>query len=528
MSMLKAAATIRRCAIYGRVSDDGATSGEHNFLSLETQEQMGIASAKRLEEATGIPHVVTHTLIEEKAISGGTVDRPKYQELLGLVRARRIDAVLSKEISRLNRSTRDFCDFMELCKDNNVAVQIKGLDVDPNTPMGRAMFQMLAVVAELEREMNAERTRSSIRSSMLNSAKINGGNVVLGFDRHPEKKGVWIPNSDEMKNVIFLMQTFRDVLSYKETLDKARKLGIRNKQDTNLTKESLKRILTNVKYIGKLHVPTSDRQERTVDLPFGSLVPGELFEEVQRGVNQIEARLKNMNRRGKRIYPLTGLLEYEDGSSFRGLSGTGRDGGKYCYYRNEKNNFSLDAPAIEQAVVDALRIYENDQRMIECVGEVRKRHSSMIDVVRQQVADLQRQLKDVQRDEDGLGDEIRNAGSKRIAEWLDKRLAEIEGKRSSLQRTLLELEAELAALSGKSIDARSLKSSLKIIFDRLTAAEPEVQRGIFRQLFKRIVVFKSNKVQVTWAIPTLEGSGNLFFPKCGWLLRQDSNLRPGD
>ena len=91
------------------------------------------------------------------------------------------------------------------------------------------MFQMLAVVAELEREMIRERTRSSIRSAMKNNSKISGGIIVLGFDRHADKKGVWIPNKKELDQVRLIMETFGETLSYKETLRIIAKHGILNK-----------------------------------------------------------------------------------------------------------------------------------------------------------------------------------------------------------------------------------------------------------------------------------------------------------
>ena len=69
----------------------------------------------------------------------------------------------------------------------------------------------------------------------------------------------------------------------------------------------------------------------SIDLPTGAVISIELFEEVQRTVAKV-AETKNRNREGKRIYPLTGLLEYEDGTKFSGLAGTGRNGDVHYYY----------------------------------------------------------------------------------------------------------------------------------------------------------------------------------------------------
>jgi DNA invertase Pin-like site-specific DNA recombinase len=171
---------VHRCAIYGRVSVDEAAEVEHG--SLEQQQHLCRDLAAQLSRMRDAEYRVDYILIEERGVSGGNTNRPKFQALLDLVRSRRIDAVLAKEISRIARSIKDFCEFMEVCRANTVAVHIRGLDLDPNTPMGELMFKMLALIAEFERKLIVQRTKDSIRSAMLNNSKINGGSLPLGFD----------------------------------------------------------------------------------------------------------------------------------------------------------------------------------------------------------------------------------------------------------------------------------------------------------------------------------------------------------
>ncbi len=319
---------IKVCGIYGRESVLD-TQVEHG--STEQQKYMGLSMAESLTQSTGIQHVVKYVLIEEKGVSGKDTKRPKYQELISLIKARYIDVVIAKEISRLNRSVQDFCELMKLCQENGVAVRIKGLDVDPNKPMGRAMFQMLAVVAELERELCRERVKGTLRSAMIHNKKINGGPLLLGFDRDPDKKGFWIPNIAELKHVVFLMNTFIETLSFIETVKAARKQGINNKNGKPFQKNSIRNLLTNKKYIGLMRVPRDDDQEEWVNLPFGEVVPADLFARVQKCVGVIEERFRKGNKNVRRAYPLSGLLYHEDGSKFDVVSGTSHTGKEYLY-----------------------------------------------------------------------------------------------------------------------------------------------------------------------------------------------------
>ena len=97
-------------ASYSRVSDEESASKEHG--SLEQQEHIARDEADRQTLKTGTEHKVEYVLTEKDGVSGGNTKRPEYQKLLKLITARKIDFVVAKEISRLNRSTKDFCDFM--------------------------------------------------------------------------------------------------------------------------------------------------------------------------------------------------------------------------------------------------------------------------------------------------------------------------------------------------------------------------------------------------------------------------------
>ncbi len=504
-------------AVYGRVSVDESAEVEHG--SLEQQGHLGREYAASLSTTSGIQHIVKYNLIEERGVSGKNTNRPKYQELLDLVQSRRIDFVIAKEISRLSRSTRDFCDFLSICKENDVAVHIRGMAVDPRSPMGEMMFKMFAMIAEFERQQIVERTKSSIRSAMKNNAKINGGPTPLGFDKHKEKKGVWVPNQKELKIVTSIMKKFNERLSYKEVLDDLKKKGIKNKTGNSFNTSSLKRLLSNCKYVGKMSVPTDTDEKIWVNLPFGEVVPKDLFEQVQANIKKVEESAKKMNRNGRRIYILSGFLYFEDDSSFVGQSGTARKGNIHYYYYNKKNKVSLSAPDLEKSVIKSMRIFENDEKMIAYANELKKDSFTKLDFVKQQILKIEKELKGVRKKENDLMDNLNSmssSGTVRVIEWLDQQLKEIEERKIVLQKNIVELEKEQDNLADKYVDAKSLKYSLSVVFDKLDSAAPDVQRGIVRQLFKKITVSKNNKVNIDWRIPCCGQGGEIASYRNEW------------
>ena len=514
-------------AVYGRVSVDESAEVEHG--SLEQQQHMGREFAEGLSATTGVSHVVKYNLIEERGVSGKNTNRPKYQELLSLVQSKNIDFVIAKEISRISRSTKDFCDFLTLCKENSVTVHIRGMAADPSSPMGEMIFKIFAMIAEFERQQIVERTKSSIRSAMRNNAKINGGPTPLGFDRDPKRKGVWIPNQKELKIVESIMHKFNERGSYVEVVKDLKSLGIKSKTAKDFRRCSLKRLLTNRKYIGKMSVPNDTGEEIWVDLPFGEVIDRQLFEEVQHNVKKIEGQ-KGINKNRSRIYILSSLLEFEDGSPFLGQSGTGRAGKVHYYYYNKKQKLSLEALKLESSIFNSLRVFEDNQKMIGYANDLRKDTYSKLSFVSNEIQKRHSEMKTTEKEESELMKNFKSMekkGSSRVMEWLDSQLLEIENKKMQIGESLVVLAKEKEALEGAFLDAKSLKTSLKAVFDRLDKAAPDVQRGIARQLFKKIKVYKGNKIEIQWNVPHLPcvPGGQGFVKDNQWGGRWGSNPR---
>jgi len=238
-------------------------------------------------------------------------------------------------------------------------------------------------------------------------------------------------------------------------------------------------------------------------LPHGVVVPLELFEETQRNVAVIEAKFSCQNRRPKKSYLLSGILEFEDGTQFKGLSGTGKSGAIHYYYENKPNKVNVRALELEKAVMETLRLYENDKRMVACANDIRAKTFSKSAFIEHQLAEIKRDLQKLAAEEAALADNLGAVvgGSEKIVQWLDKQLAGLEARRAVLAQTRRELELELASLAAATMDAKELKRSLKVLFDRLDKSDQDVKRGILRQLTEKIIIYRGNKVEIRWRIP---------------------------
>lgn len=310
------------------------------------------------------------------------------------------------------------------------------------------------------------------------------------------------------------MQKFNEHLSYKSLLVELSEMGVKNKTGKEFNVPSLKRLLTNKKYIGKLHVPTdSDNEEVYVDLPFGAVIDKELFDKTQANVAVVE-KLRGFNKKRSRLYALTGILHFEDGSRFTGNSGTARNGAPKYYYYNAKNKVRVSADEIESAVFNSLRVFEDNEKMIEHAKKVKKETFSKLDFVKNEISKRKKELKEISKEEDSLMETLRTAeggkSGQRVLRWLDEQLEGLEERKRLTKEAISSLKNEQLDLSEAKVDANSLKKSLKVVFDRLEASDPAVKRGIARQLFKSVKLCMGNRLEVSWNLPLSRGSGGKY------------------
>lgn len=97
-------------------------------------------------------------------ISGykGRDKRPGYDALCKAVEAGEIDMVAAWSVDRLGRSLENLVQFMSMLHDKEVNMYLHQQRINTSTPAGKALFQMMGVFAEFEREMIRERVKAGI------------------------------------------------------------------------------------------------------------------------------------------------------------------------------------------------------------------------------------------------------------------------------------------------------------------------------------------------------------------------------
>src|SRR5277367_6220572 len=112
-------------------------------------------------------------------VTGAHVNRPALTRCLKTLQTG--DTLIVWKLDRLGRSLRDLIHMLDGFKQR---IKFKSLTeaIDTETPTGRAMWQMIGVLAELERSLIVERTRAGVKAAQKRGVKF-GRKTKLTPDR---------------------------------------------------------------------------------------------------------------------------------------------------------------------------------------------------------------------------------------------------------------------------------------------------------------------------------------------------------
>ena len=106
--------------------------------------------------------------------SGSKEDRKAFNRLLKELKDS--DTLVTSEVSRLSRSVKHLCEVIELAKEKHLKLIIGDFVVDCSKgeldPMTDGMLKMMAVFAEMERNMIRARVRSGMKNAKDKGIKI--------------------------------------------------------------------------------------------------------------------------------------------------------------------------------------------------------------------------------------------------------------------------------------------------------------------------------------------------------------------
>ena len=260
----------------------------------------------------------------DRGISGKDIKhRPALKELLKDAEEKKFDMVISWKINRISRRLSDVLKIVDIFEKNNITFKSYSEPFETDTPAGKMQFQMMALIGEFERGTIAQ----NVKMGMCAKARAGEwcGGRVLGYDLVPiddiqtgkRRKTKLIINEKEAEVVRIIFNEYANGKGYKAITNKINKLGYKTKKGNNFSVGSIKDILTNPVYIGKVRYNVrqnwSEKRRRNInanpiitDGIHDSIIEESLWDKVQ-------AVLESKKGKPARIYdgkfPLTGILK---------------------------------------------------------------------------------------------------------------------------------------------------------------------------------------------------------------------------
>lgn len=112
-------------------------------------------------EALVVLGVPAERVYVDQGLTGTARDRPGLREALAACRAG--DTLVVTKLDRLARSLPDARDIADELTRRQVRLNLGGSVYDPNDPVGRLLFNVLAMVAEFEADLIRMRTREGMK-----------------------------------------------------------------------------------------------------------------------------------------------------------------------------------------------------------------------------------------------------------------------------------------------------------------------------------------------------------------------------
>ncbi|MCI3027526.1 recombinase family protein [Desemzia sp. C1] len=110
------------------------------------------------------------------------------------------DTVIIESISHLGRKTLDILSTVEELKEQEVEIVSLKENIDTSTPTDQAMYQMMAVIAQLERYLTVQRVNEGLASAKARGVKL--GRLILDKQKVKDALSLYDSGQYSIKDII--------------------------------------------------------------------------------------------------------------------------------------------------------------------------------------------------------------------------------------------------------------------------------------------------------------------------------------
>ena len=487
-------------------------------------------------------------IFEDEGYSGKNTNRPQFQHMMSEIRNGNIKTVVCYRLDRISRNVGDCSNLINELALYGVEFCSINENFDTTTPMGRAMYNICSVFAQLERETIAERIRDNMHE-LAKSGRWLGGTPPTGYksakiiervndngkDITAHKLEI-IPEEAELVKLVFLKFIEYNSLSKTETYFLQN--GIKTKNSKAFTRFTFKTILQNPVYMiadaaawnyfqtlgievyadkenfdgvhgmlgynktlqrtGKANV-TRDVEDWIITVgKHEGIISGEQWVKAQKLLEQNTSKSYRKPRSNTAL--LSGLLICGNCGSFmrpKMYNSDYADGERRFSYlcetkeKSKQHNCAIKNPngnELDRAVCEEIKkLSEDGSEFIAQLESAKKKIKSGSEEFDLRAENLKNEIADTKQQINNLITSLSMQISGTGAEYISRRIEELDGKLKQSEQSLAELSKITTgnALSESEFDVlRDMLKSFATSFDTMSI---EQKRTAIRTFVKRIV-----------------------------------------
>lgn len=503
-------------ALYARVSTD--EQGKKH--SIEAQ----IDILRNYAEVNGYKIYKEYI---DPGYSGTGDDRPGYQELLKDALKGKFECILIYKIDRLFRSTRQLLNVVYDLEQINVAVKSATEPFDTSTPIGKFMLQLLASIAELERNMFMERSAMG-RIKRLQKG-LPWGKAPFGYDYNKET-GMFEINPQEAEVVRKIFEYYCEPNS--SLLKVAKKLnssGIRTKENNLWRTDGVHEVLTKSCYKGEYYYNKLNRdgtikdEEKWIKVDTPQIVTEDIFEKAQ----ELLKKRKNHHPGGNRKYDylLRGYFYCAECGSIMGgttkktfMRKNGKKYGPYYYQgyrrmgRSLKHREDVKDEKKKNCKLRQIKTEEIDSVVWGVIESIVANPQLIIDAIRQKkpfaekeveakLAKIEKRLAELRREKEKVVSLFRKELI--TEEELDEQIREINTERELVIEDKRELENIISEKENETAAAQTIQELGEILKNKIKELDFKKKREILGWLINKVEIIEGD-LKIYLTIPALD------------------------
>lgn len=194
-----------------RTQEATVVSEAIGYVRVSTQEQADSGLGLEAQKARIAAYCTAQgwrlaEVFTDAGVSAKTLNRPALTEAIGALRPGRV--LVALKLDRLTRTARDLDDLTALVRDRGGEWATVEGQYDTSSAMGRFMLRVVADIAQMEREVIAERTSAALQAKKARGERL--GTTPLGFRTVETPEGRRVQTDPDEQETVRMARDLRE------------------------------------------------------------------------------------------------------------------------------------------------------------------------------------------------------------------------------------------------------------------------------------------------------------------------------